>query len=342
MTVKNLKIYTTNRLNSSTADTMSFNYGLVPHISTPDTSVLPTLKATIGPNPTLVILSLEKTKQSIASHRKKPRVPCQRNLSQNINQDSKTRKCTRHSSLRRLYKPIDWHNVPYNTNTYIYKLIMKHIGLILVFLLAVATCKADEESTCKETLSACGHTDQFNSGSFEKDFIFGVASSAYQACGVGRGLNVWDGFTHRYPTTCGLICDCIYKLQKDIEALVELNATGYRFSIAWSRIVPRGKRSRGVNQEGINYYRGLINGLIEKGITPFVTLFHWDLPQALQDEYEDRNISGHPIGPLDSVPPVIKPVRTLSSIASGLIISPVISLFSVNLTFEKKKKFADA
>ena len=59
---------------------------------------------------------------------------------------------------------------------------MKHIGLILVFLLAVATCKADEESTCKETLSACGHTDQFNSGSFEKDFIFGVASSAYQAC----------------------------------------------------------------------------------------------------------------------------------------------------------------
>ncbi|CAN6894067.1 unnamed protein product [Brassica oleracea var. botrytis] len=184
---------------------------------------------------------------------------------------------------------------------------MKHIGLILVFLLAVATCKADEESTCKETLSACGHTDQFNSGSFEKDFIFGVASSAYQACGVGRGLNVWDGFTHRYPNKSGsdhgngdTTCDSYsywelnysmytyesYNMTKDIEALVELNATGYRFSIAWSRIVPRGKRSRGVNQEGINYYRGLINGLIEKGITPFVTLFHWDLPQALQDEYE--------------------------------------------------------
>ncbi|XP_048622754.1 myrosinase MA1-like [Brassica napus] len=185
---------------------------------------------------------------------------------------------------------------------------MKHIGLILVFLLAVATCKADEESTCKETLSACGHTDQFNSGSFEKDFIFGVASSAYQIeGGVGRGLNVWDGFTHRYPNKSGsdhgngdTTCDSYsywelnysmytyesYNMTKDIEALVELNATGYRFSIAWSRIVPRGKRSRGVNQEGINYYRGLINGLIEKGITPFVTLFHWDLPQALQDEYE--------------------------------------------------------
>ncbi|CAN7132124.1 unnamed protein product [Brassica rapa subsp. narinosa] len=185
---------------------------------------------------------------------------------------------------------------------------MKHIGLTLVFLLAVATCKADEEITCKETLSTCGHTDQFNSGSFEKDFIFGVASSAYQACGVGRGLNVWDGFTHRYPNKSGsdhgngdTTCDSYsywevnysiytYELhtmyRKDIEALVELNATGYRFSIAWSRIIPRGKRSRGVNQEGVNYYRGLINRLVEKGITPFVTLFHWDLPQALQDEYE--------------------------------------------------------
>ncbi|KAF2590888.1 hypothetical protein F2Q70_00039430 [Brassica cretica] len=111
--------------------------------------------------------------------------------------------------------------------------------------------------------------------------------------GVGRGLNVWDGFTHRYPNKSGsdhgngdTTCDSYSYWEKDIEALVELNATGYRFSIAWSRIIPRGKRSRGVNQEGINYYRGLINGLIEKGITPFVTLFHWDLPQALQDEYE--------------------------------------------------------
>ncbi|CDY22730.1 BnaA08g05600D [Brassica napus] len=111
--------------------------------------------------------------------------------------------------------------------------------------------------------------------------------------GVGRGLNVWDGFTHRYPNKSGsdhgngdTTCDSYSYWEKDIEALVELNATGYRFSIAWSRIIPRGKRSRGVNQEGVNYYRGLINRLVEKGITPFVTLFHWDLPQALQDEYE--------------------------------------------------------
>ncbi|KAJ4881196.1 Myrosinase 1 [Raphanus sativus] len=171
---------------------------------------------------------------------------------------------------------------------------MKHIGLILVFLLAVATCKADEEITCEKTVSKCGHTDKFNSGSFEKDFIFGVASSAYQIEGsLGRGLNIWDGFTHRYPDKAGpdhgngdTTCDSYSYWEKDIEALVELNATGYRFSIAWSRIIPKGKKSRGVNQEGIKYYQGLINGLVAKGITPFVTLFHWDLPQALQDEYE--------------------------------------------------------
>ncbi|XP_018447786.1 myrosinase MA1-like [Raphanus sativus] len=179
---------------------------------------------------------------------------------------------------------------------------MKHLGLILAFLLAVATCKADEEITCQENLPfKCSQTGRLNSSSFEKDFIFGVASSAYQIEGcLGRGLNIWDGFTHRYPNKSGpdhgngdTTCDSFSYWQKDIDVLDELNATGYRFSIAWSRIIPRGKRSRGVNKEGINYYHGLIDGLIDKGITPFVTLFHWDLPQVLQDEYEgflDRRI----------------------------------------------------
>ncbi|KAG5389253.1 hypothetical protein BRARA_H00788 [Brassica rapa] len=172
---------------------------------------------------------------------------------------------------------------------------MKHLGLILAFLLALATCKADEEITCEENLPfKCSQPDRLNSSSFEKDFIFGVASSAYQIEGcLGRGLNVWDGFTHRYPNKSGpdhgngdTTCDSFSYWQKDIDVLDELNATGYRFSIAWSRIIPRGKRSRGVNKDGINYYHGLIDGLIDKGITPFVTLFHWDLPQVLQDEYE--------------------------------------------------------
>ncbi|KAL0728898.1 hypothetical protein Bca4012_024991 [Brassica carinata] len=118
--------------------------------------------------------------------------------------------------------------------------------------------------------------------------------------GRGRGVNVWDGFSHRYPEKSGsdlkngdTTCESYTRWKKDVEIMGELNATGYRFSLAWSRIIPKGKVSRGVNQGGLDYYHSLIDALLEKNITPFVTLFHWDLPQTLQDEYEgflDRQI----------------------------------------------------
>nr|VDD28825.1 unnamed protein product [Brassica oleracea] len=172
---------------------------------------------------------------------------------------------------------------------------MKVHGLALVgFLIAVVSCKAIEECRENEPFT-CGNTDQLSSKSFPEDFIFGVASAAYQACGRGRGrgLNVWDGFTHRYPEKGGsdhgngdTTCESYTRWQKDIDIMDELNATGYRFSFAWSRIIPKGKVSRGVNKGGIEYYHKLLDGLIAKNITPFVTLFHWDLPQTLQDEYE--------------------------------------------------------
>ncbi|EOA20348.1 hypothetical protein CARUB_v10000656mg [Capsella rubella] len=179
---------------------------------------------------------------------------------------------------------------------------MKFQWLALVFLLAMATCKGKEEYICEENEPFhCNQTSRFNGKSFGDKFIFGVASSAYQIeGGRGRGVNVWDGFTHRYPEKGGAdlkngdtTCDSYTYWQKDIDVMGELNATGYRFSLAWSRIIPKGKRSRGVNQDGIDYYNGLIDGLIARNITPFVTLYHWDLPQTLQDEYEgflDRTI----------------------------------------------------
>nr|QWJ73442.1 beta-thioglucoside glucohydrolase 2-8 [Isatis tinctoria] len=180
---------------------------------------------------------------------------------------------------------------------------MKLQGLaLIVFLLGVASCKAYEDIKCEENEPfSCQNTDRLSSKNFPKDFIFGVASAAYQVeGGRGRGLNVWDGFTHRYPEKAGpdhgngdTTCESYTRWQKDVDIMGELNATGYRFSFAWSRIIPRGKVSRGVNKGGLDYYHQLIDGLIARNVTPFVTLYHWDLPQTLQDEYEgflDRTI----------------------------------------------------
>ncbi|KAH0902821.1 hypothetical protein HID58_042324, partial [Brassica napus] len=94
-----------------------------------------------------------------------------------------------------------------------------------------------------------------------------------------EGLNIWDGFTHRYPTkgkdksTGDIAAGSYLHYKADIDVMKEIGVDAYRFSVAWSRIIPRGKASCGVNEEGI-------------GIKPFVTLFHCDLPQTLQDEYE--------------------------------------------------------
>ncbi|KAK4855446.1 hypothetical protein QYF36_007427 [Acer negundo] len=138
-------------------------------------------------------------------------------------------------------------------------------------------------------------TASLNRSSFPPGFIFGTASSAYQYEGAanegGRRPSLWDTFTHRYPDKIndgsnGDVAIDSYNLYKeDVGIMKEMNLDAYRFSISWSRILPDGKLSRGVNKEGIRYYNNLINELLSKGIQPFVTLFHWDTPQALEDEY---------------------------------------------------------
>jgi beta-glucosidase len=133
---------------------------------------------------------------------------------------------------------------------------------------------------------------------FPRDFKWGVATAAYQVEGAvdrdGRGESIWD----RFVRTSGTIIDgqtgdttCnSYELYKDDVSLLKLlNVRAYRFSIAWSRIVPDGIGS--INQPGLDYYERLIDALLEANITPFVTLYHWDLPQCLQDRggWENRD-----------------------------------------------------
>ncbi|KAM4084646.1 hypothetical protein ACB094_08G148300 [Castanea mollissima] len=77
----------------------------------------------------------------------------------------------------------------------------------------------------------------------------------------------------------------LMNIQGDVRIMKKMGLDAYRFSISWSRVLPKGKLSGGVNKEGIKYYNKLINKLLARGLQPFVTLFHWDPPQALEDEY---------------------------------------------------------
>jgi len=126
---------------------------------------------------------------------------------------------------------------------------------------------------------------------FPPDFKWGTATAAYQIEGAakegGRGLSIWDTFSHtpgkvKNGDNGDVACDSYHRLEEDIELLVRLGVKVYRFSVSWPRIFPAGKGE--INREGLHYYDNLINKLIEKGIEPMLTLYHWDLPQALEDQ----------------------------------------------------------
>ncbi|XP_022154063.1 cyanogenic beta-glucosidase-like [Momordica charantia] len=132
--------------------------------------------------------------------------------------------------------------------------------------------------------------------SFPSGFVFGSASSAYQYEGAafkyGKGASIWDIYTHKYPeriddrSNGDVALDSYHRYKEYIAIMKQIGLDVYRFSIAWTRILPYGRLSGGVNREGIQYYNNLINELLANGIKPFVTIFHWDVPQALQDEYQ--------------------------------------------------------
>jgi beta-glucosidase len=126
---------------------------------------------------------------------------------------------------------------------------------------------------------------------FPPNFYFGTATAAYQIEGGwdadGKGLSTWDTFV-RWPgkirngETGDVACNTYHDFQTDVDLMAKLSLNAYRFSIAWSRVLPEGKGP--VNAKGLDYYNRLVDALLEKEITPFITLFHWDMPQALFKE----------------------------------------------------------
>ena len=126
------------------------------------------------------------------------------------------------------------------------------------------------------------------------DFQWGFATAAYQIEGGvdkgGRGPCIWDAFFHTDPPPYGSVngdvaCDHYHQFEEDLDLLQKYGAKAYRFSLAWSRIIPIGGRNDPVNEEGIAFYDKLINGLLARGITPWITLYHWDLPQGIHERY---------------------------------------------------------
>ncbi|KAL5156787.1 Cyanogenic beta-glucosidase [Glycine soja] len=170
---------------------------------------------------------------------------------------------------------------------------MHHMALLLVALLALVTTLPSV--TVGEVLSPILDVASLNRTSFPKGFIFGAGSASYQYEGGanegGKGPSIWDTFTHKYPdkivdrSNGDVANDQYHHYKEDVGIMKYMNLDAYRFSISWSRILPKGKLNGGINQEGVKYYNNLINELIANGLQPFVTLFHWDLPQALEDEY---------------------------------------------------------
>ena len=131
---------------------------------------------------------------------------------------------------------------------------------------------------------------------FPQDFVWGAATAAYQIEGAwdedGRGESVWDRFAHTpgrvlHGHTGDVACDHYHRWREDVALMCGLGLHAYRFSLSWPRLLPTGRGA--VNQKGLDFYSRLVDALLEAGIQPFVTLFHWDLPQVLQDAGGWRN-----------------------------------------------------
>jgi beta-glucosidase len=141
-------------------------------------------------------------------------------------------------------------------------------------------------------MSTTGHSfDAAGGRRFPEGFVWGVGTSSYQIEGAvtqdGRGASIWDTFAHTPGNvfrgdTGDVACDSYNRLEDDVRIIRELGVGAYRFSVAWTRVQPNG--SGPINRAGLDYYRRLADRLLESGVQPVATVYHWDLPQALEDQ----------------------------------------------------------
>ncbi|CAN6559638.1 unnamed protein product [Malus baccata var. baccata] len=173
---------------------------------------------------------------------------------------------------------------------------MHELGSLLLFVLLLTGFALTNTKAAKPYRPiVCNSLDRGKFDALKQGFVFGAASASYQVEGAwnedGRGPSIWDTFTHNHPekitdrSNGDVAIDQYHLYKKDVAIMKDMNFDAYRFSISWSRLLPNGTLSGGVNRKGIEYYDNLINELLLHGLQPFVTLFHWDVPQALEDAY---------------------------------------------------------
>lgn len=155
----------------------------------------------------------------------------------------------------------------------------------VVFICCVVLLAAAAAAASSSTAAGITRAD------FPPEFIFGAGSSAYQVEGAfaedGRKPSIWDTFSHSGYSVDGatgdVTADQYHKYKEDVKLLQDMGVDAYRMSISWSRLIPDGRGA--VNPKGLEYYNNLIDELLSHGIQPHVTIYHFDFPQALQDEY---------------------------------------------------------
>jgi beta-glucosidase len=156
---------------------------------------------------------------------------------------------------------------------------------------ALTSCSGSSKAgTAISSDAAANQFDTFSESTFPKGFFWGTATAAYQIEGAwkedGKGESIWDRFAHtpgriKNGDIGDVACDSYHRWREDIALMRAMNLNSYRFSVSWPRIQPSG--SGAANSKGIDYYSRLVDALLEARIRPLVTLYHWDLPQALEN-----------------------------------------------------------
>ena len=154
-----------------------------------------------------------------------------------------------------------------------------------------SACSRSSKATTSASAPANqSHFSTVSAASFPKGFFWGTATAAYQIEGAwnedGKGESIWDRFAHtpgkiKNGETGDIACDSYHRWRDDLALMRAMNMNSYRFSIAWPRIQPSG--SGAANSKGFDYYSRMVDALLEARIRPLVTLYHWDLPQPLED-----------------------------------------------------------